>query len=107
MTTGATNINELIDLLNISDTILRYNSSIEYDINKNGGTVIYSYNNIIIASEISEELYNELQKNPYIDYIESLPLKKYGEVDISLIDQFDTSKITTIEIDGVSGGATS
>ncbi len=94
MSTGTTyNIEDLIQSLNISNNILRYNSEIETSINQNGGTVLYSYNNIIIASEISDTFYNELQKNPYIDYIDSLPLKKYGDVNTDLINQIDVSKI--------------
>jgi len=87
--TGTTqnNLNDLMDLLNVSSGILLYNSQIEDVIRKQGGTVAYSYNNLIMASEISENLYNELKKNPNIDYIESLPLKKYGEIDYKLIDQ--------------------
>jgi len=112
ITTTIANLDDLIKLLNASDTILRYNSSIEDSINKNGGTVIYSYNNVIIASEISEPLYITLKNNPYIEYIESLPLKKYGDVDTGLIDQLDISKVFigetinangTIGMDGTSG----
>jgi hypothetical protein len=91
--TTVTSIDELIKSLNISTNILRYNSEVETSVKQNGGTVLYSYNNIIIASEISESFYNELQKNPYIDYIESLPLKKYGDVNTDLINQLDVSKI--------------
>ena len=93
--TGTTesSINDLITLLNVSDTILRYNSDIETSIRAHGGSVIYSYNNIIIATEISDVLYSELQKNTTIEYIQDLPLKKYGDLDLSLIDQLDLSKI--------------
>lgn len=93
--TGTTesSINDLISLLNVSDTILRYNSDIEKSIRAHGGTVLYSYNNIIIASEIIDVLYSELQKDPTIEFIQDLPLKKYGDLDISLIDQLDLSKI--------------
>lgn len=94
MLTGSTNnIDDLIQTLNISNNILRYNSEVETSVKQNGGTVLYSYNNIIIASEISESFYNELQKNPYIEYIDSLPLKKYGDVNTDLINQIDVSKI--------------
>jgi len=118
MVTGTTeaSINDLVQLLNVSETILRYNTAIESSIRNNYGTVLYSYNNIIVATEISETLYNELQKNPNIEYIESLPLKRYGELDSTLIDQLDISKIfagnsvntiTTVtkasDVDGVSG----
>lgn len=91
--TGMTNVDELLSILNTSESILRYNSQIEDDISQNGGTVLYSYNNIIIASEISETLFTELQKNTYIEYVKDLPLKKYGEIDYSLINQLDISKI--------------
>ena len=89
------NINELLQLLDASNNILisdlTYSSSIEDTIRQNGGTVVYSYNNIIVASEISENFYNELQKNPNIDYIESLALKQYGIVDTNLISKIDST----------------
>lgn len=120
---AGTNIDELLSLLNssdillnASDTILRNKTSIEDDVKVNGGTVIYSYNNIIIASEISEEFFVQLQANPNIEFISDLPLKKYGNVDSDLLDQLDISKlfintsgitstiITPISnVDGVSG----
>jgi len=80
-TTTLNNKNDLQQTLNISSgTSLSYNSSIENIINTQGGTVLYSYDNIIIASEITDAFYNELYKNPYIEYIESVPLKKYGDL---------------------------
>lgn len=88
------NINELIEIMNISENILRYNSEIESDIKENGGIVLYSFNNIIIASDISDEFYNELKKNTNIEYIEDLPLKKYGDINYDLINQIDTSKFS-------------
>ena len=58
-----TNINELLQLLDDSNNILiadlTYSSLVEDSIKQNGGTVIYSYNNIIVASDISETFYNE------------------------------------------------
>lgn len=106
--TGITNIDELIQLLNTSDTILRSNSEIEYNVRQHNGTIVYSFNNIIIASEVSEALYNELLKDPYVQYIQDLPLKKYGEIDISLINQLDPTKIYLNDYlgdytDGISG----
>lgn len=98
-----TNIDELLQLLNVSESILMYNSEIEKTITLNGGTVLYSYNNIIMASEISDEFYAELLKNPYIDYIQELPLKKYGEIDSNLIDQLDFSNFY---IEGIEGTTT-
>jgi hypothetical protein len=86
-------IDKMLELLNISEDLLRFNSEVESEIVNNGGTVIYSYNNIIIASEISEEYYIELQKNIYVDYIQPLPLKKYGEVSDNLINQINISNL--------------
>jgi hypothetical protein len=93
MATTETNINELIELLGISEELLRTNTIIENEITKHGGKVVYSFNDVIIASEISDETYNELQKNPFIDSIYEMPLKRYGEIDINLIDQLDVSKL--------------
>jgi hypothetical protein len=106
--TTETNINELLQLLDSSNNILiadlTYSSTIEDSIKQNGGVVVYSYNNIIVASEISETLYGELQKNPNIDYIESLALKQYGEVSSDLISKMDS---TNQYITGNSGDTTS
>lgn len=103
-----TNINELLQLLDASNNILisdlTYSSLVEDSINQNGGTVVYSYNNIIVASDISETFYNELKKNPNIDYIESLALKQYGEVDTTLISKINNSGSTS-GTDGKSGNS--
>lgn len=101
--TGTTNIDELINLLNISDTILRFNIEVENTIKQNSGTIVYSFNNIIIASEINDSLFKELLKSPYIDYIQDLPLKSYGDIDSSLIGQLDPTKINLDIVDGVYG----
>ena len=45
-------ITTLIEQLNLSQEILMFNSAIEEDILKNSGKIVYSYNNMIIASEI-------------------------------------------------------
>jgi hypothetical protein len=97
--TGMTNVDELLSILNTSESILRYNSQIEENISQNGGTILYSYNNIIIASEINDALFDELQKNTNIEYIKDLPLKKYGEIDYSFINQLDISKL---DISGIT-----
>lgn len=94
-TTTTTILNSKIDLLNSlnvsSGATLSYNSSIEDIINTQGGTILYSYDNIIIASEITDSFYSELSKNPNIEYIDSLPLKKYGDINYNLIDQIPTN----------------
>lgn len=101
------NIEELLQLLDASNNILisdlTYTSSVEDSIIQNGGTLVYSYNNIIVASEISETFYNELKKNPNIDYIESLALKQYGTIDSDLINKIDS---TNQYITGNSGDTT-
>jgi hypothetical protein len=86
-------INTLLQQLDISEELLRFNTTIENDITKNSGKVIYSYNNMIIASEISDEYYTELAKNPLIESIYVVPLKRYGDIDTKLIDQLDITKI--------------
>jgi hypothetical protein len=43
-----------------------------------GGTIIFIKDNIIVASELSEAQYRELLDNPYIDKLDVLPLKRYG-----------------------------
>ena len=112
-TTGNT-ITDLLELLNATDTILQYNFEVENNIRINNGTVLYSYNNIIIASEISDSLYSQLQADSRIDFIQSVPLKKYGDITTSLIGQIDISKvfigqttvptINKISTSGTSGG---
>lgn len=56
---------------------LTYVDSIKEQITNSGGTIIYIKDNIIMASEISEAQYRELLKNPYIDKMDVLPLKRY------------------------------
>lgn len=43
-----------------------------------GGTIVFVKDNIIVASEISEAQYRELLDNPYVDKLDVLPLKRYG-----------------------------
>ena len=57
---------------------LTYNDDIKTQIINSGGTVIFTRENIILASEISEKQYRELLNNPYIDKIDVLPLKRYA-----------------------------
>lgn len=72
-----------------------FNPEISNQIKEDGGTIIYSSGNIIIASEISVELYRELIKSPYIESMESLPLKRYNitqKTDVATIAVDDTIK---------------
>lgn len=59
-------------------TSTTYVDEIKKEIILSGGTVIHVRNNIIVASEISEAEYRELLKNPYIDKLDVLPLKRYA-----------------------------
>ena len=86
---------------------LTYNNEIEASITKNGGKIVYAYNNIIMATEISDTFYVELSKNPYVDSIYDVPLKRYGSIDKNLINQIDITKIPPINQSGNSGNATS
>ena len=101
-TTTTTILNTKSDLLNAlnisSGETLSYNSVIENIINTQGGTILYSYDNMIIASEITDTLYNSLVKNPNIEYIDSLPLKKYGDINYNLIDQVITNTGNTASL---------
>lgn len=112
MPTSATNINELLNSAGISEEILRYNSEIIDTVTQNGGETIYSYNNVMIVSNISDELYNELLKDDKISFIQDLPLKQYGEIDFDLINQIDISTIenyiedVNLETTTVSTGTT-
>jgi len=92
--TGTTNIDELLSLLDMSESLLLYNSEIIEDITQNGGTVVYSYNNIIIATEINEIFFNELNNNNNIEFIKDIPMKKYGEVSNNLVGQLDIDSLT-------------
>lgn len=104
MTGITSNINDLLELLNNPEQILSFNTTIEDDIRFNGGNVLYTYDNIIIASEISESFYKELLKNPDIEYIESLPLKRFSGIDsLNNIDLSIINSGVTTKPDSVSG----
>lgn len=57
---------------------LTYSEEIKTEIVNSGGTIIFMKDDIIVASEISEEQYRELLNNPYVDKLDVLPLKRYG-----------------------------
>lgn len=59
-------------------TELTYTTEIKNEIVKSGGTIVFTKDNIILASEISEAQYRELLKNIFIEKIDVLPLKRYG-----------------------------
>ena len=55
-----------------------FNPEISNLIKNEGGSVVYQSGNIIVASEVSQELFRELLKSPYIESLEALPLKRYS-----------------------------
>lgn len=61
----------------INDT---YNDYIKNNILISGGTIIFTRDNVIMASEISEEQYQALMNDPYVDKVDILPLKRYEGV---------------------------
>lgn len=78
-----------------------FNPEISKLITIEGGSVVYQAGNIIVASEISEELYRELLKSPYIERLEVLPLKRYGNIQTSDLPTV-TIQDTTVAFDDLS-----
>ena len=58
---------------------LTYVDEIKSQIVNSGATVVFMKDNIIVASEISEEQYRKLIDNPYVEKIDVLPLKRYKD----------------------------
>jgi hypothetical protein len=58
---------------------LTYVTPLKESILKSGGTVVFVRDNLILATEISEEQYRDLLNNPYVDKIDVLPIKRYGD----------------------------
>jgi hypothetical protein len=56
---------------------LTYSDKIKDQIVRSGGTVVFSKDNIVVASEVSEAMYRELLKSTYIEKMDILPLKRY------------------------------
>lgn len=82
-----------------------FNPEISNLIKNEGGAVVYQSGNIIVASEISEELYRELLKSPYIESLEVLPLKRYSNTQTSDIPTV-TVQNTTVAFDDLSNETT-
>ena len=78
---------------------LSYVNEIKDQIVNSGGTIVFMKNNVIVASEISEAEYRELLNSPYIDKLDVLPLKRYGNEGVkyneSVASEFVTN--TTFE----------
>jgi hypothetical protein len=79
-------------------TSLTYNDEIKTTILRSGGTVIFTKDNILVASEVSEAQYRELLKSPYIDKIDILPLKRYRNDGITYIKNDNVSNIRFTDV---------
>ena len=55
-----------------------YNDYVKDNILISGGTIVFSRDNVIMASEITEEQYRALLDDPYVDKVDVLPLKRYA-----------------------------
>lgn len=65
---------------------LSYSNDIKDEIVASGGTIVFLKDNVIIATEISEAQYNELLNNTYIDKIDVLSAKRYGDEGIKYVE---------------------
>ena len=72
---------------------LTYNDYIKDQIVTSGGTIVFMKDNIIVASEVSEAQYRELLNSPYIDKLDILPLKRYGNSGI----EYTQSIVSTVQ----------
>jgi len=74
---------------------LTYSNEIKDQIVRSGGTIVFMRDNIIMASEISEAQYVELSNSPYIDKVDILSLKRYGDegVKYEKVDSFEENNI--------------
>ena len=61
---------------------LTYSGDLKDQIVSSGGTIVFMRDNVIMASEISEAQYRELLNSPYIEKMDVLPLKRYGNVGV-------------------------
>ena len=70
---------------------LTYSNDIKNQIVNSGGTIIFMRDNVIMASEISEAQYRELLNSPYIEKLDVLPLKRYGDIGIQYTQNSGTT----------------
>ena len=78
---------------------LTYTSILKDSIIKSGGTVVFIRDNLMLATEVSEAQYRELLNSPYIDKIDVLPIKRYGN-DIVQYEEVVTNE-PMISVDSV------
>ena len=78
-------------------TNLSYVNEIKEQILTSGGTIVFMKDNIIVASEISEVEYRELLNNPFIDKLDVLPLKRYGNVGINYTQNSSVSSVFSVK----------
>jgi hypothetical protein len=81
---------------------LTYSGDIKDQIVSSGGTIIFMRDNVIVASEISEAQYRELLNSSYIEKLDVLPLKRYGNVGVQYTQNTDISDAQgNAEIDAI------
>jgi len=68
-----------------------YSNEIKDQITTSGATIVFIKDNVILASEISEAQYRELLTNPYVDKIDVLPLKRYGNEGVKYTENNTTT----------------
>jgi hypothetical protein len=73
-----------------------FNPEISKLVTEEGGSVLYTAGNILVVSEVSKELYFELLKSPYVDTMESLPLKRYNVTQTSGIASVAVQNTTAV-----------
>ena len=67
-------------------TNLTYNGEITNQIVRSGGTIVFTKDNMIVASEVSQAEYIELLNSPYVEKIDVLPLKRYANEGIAFTE---------------------
>ena len=80
---------------------LTYVGPLKDSIIKSGGTVVFVRDNVILATEISEAQYRELLNSPYIQKMDILPIKRYGENLITYQETTTVDTNTTVSVDSV------
>ena len=80
---------------------LTYSEDIKEEIVNSGGTIIFMRDNVIMASEISEAQYRELLNSPYIEKMDVLPLKRYGNVGVQYVQNTNVSEVQSTSTDTI------
>lgn len=63
--------------MTIKNTQSTYVTEVKNELIKNGSTIVFTKDNVIVASEVSESQYLELLKNSNVEKMDVLSLKRY------------------------------